>query len=159
MLPDVFRPILQPRAAAMYHELGCESVRAPPLQSKGVENGKSAMSFLVPGGPGVQAQNAATYSLIIKQLNAQDVQLLPSLAAKLVPIIMATKLTAALDRIAPVVQNGNADGLFLTDGWEAGLAQVFQMAPENGISPDAVQYMGLTRWDVRPDGFNLPGMG
>ncbi len=85
MLPDVFRPILQPRAAAMYRELGCESVRAPPLQSKGVENGKSAMSFLVPGGPGVQAQNAATYSLIIKQLNAQDVQLLPSLAAKLVP--------------------------------------------------------------------------
>ena len=71
MLPDVFRPILQPRAAAMYHELGCESVRAPPLQSKGVENGKSAMSFLVPGGPGVQAQNAATYSLIIKQLNAR----------------------------------------------------------------------------------------
>lgn len=67
-------------------------------------------------------------------------------------------LTAALDRIAPVVQNGNADGLFLTDGWEAGLAQVFQMAPENGISPDAVQYMGLTRWDVRPDGFNLPGI-
>ena len=87
MLAEEFRPILQPRAAELYNELGCEvqPFRAPPLQPKGVDDGKSAMSFLVPGGPGVQAHDASTYSIIIKQLNAQDMQLLPSLVPQLVP--------------------------------------------------------------------------
>ena len=85
MLAEEFRPILQPRAAALYSELGCEEQPVPPLQPKGVDNGKSAMNFLVPGGAGVQPQDAASYSIIIKQLNAQDVQLLPSLVPQLVP--------------------------------------------------------------------------
>ena len=85
MLAEEFRPILQPRAAALYSELGCEEQPVPPLQPKGVDNGKSAMNFLVPGGAGVQPHDAASYSIIIKQLNAQDVQLLPSLVPQLVP--------------------------------------------------------------------------
>jgi hypothetical protein len=85
MLAEEFRPILQPRAAELYNELGCEAQPVPPLQPKGVDDGKSAMSFLVPGGPGVQPHDAGTYSIIIKQLNAQDMQLLPSLVPQLVP--------------------------------------------------------------------------
>lgn len=85
MLAEDFRPILQPRAAELYNELGCEAQPVPPLQPKGVDDGKSAMSFLVPGGAGVQPHDAGTYSIIIKQLNAQDMQLLPSLVPQLVP--------------------------------------------------------------------------
>jgi ABC-type branched-subunit amino acid transport system substrate-binding protein len=67
-------------------------------------------------------------------------------------------LSGAIGRVQPLVANGQADGLFLTDTWEGGLSVVLQLGPEQGLSPDAVQYMGLTRWDTRPDGFNLPGV-
>ncbi|MHA6345844.1 penicillin-binding protein activator [Roseivivax sp. CAU 1761] len=67
-------------------------------------------------------------------------------------------LTSALDRVARVVESGAADGLFLTDTWEGGLSVVLQMGPERGLTPSAVQYAGLTRWDTRPDGFSLPGI-
>lgn len=67
-------------------------------------------------------------------------------------------LDAAIARVQPLVANGQAEGLFLTDDWQAGLSIALQRGPENGLTPDAVQYMGLTRWDARPDGFNLPGV-
>ena len=38
MLAEEFRPILQPRAAALYSELGCEEQPVPPLQPKGVHH-------------------------------------------------------------------------------------------------------------------------
>ena len=49
----------------------------PPLRGKAVENGKSAMSFLVPGG--TDPNNSSTYSIIFKQLNKAEAALLPSL--------------------------------------------------------------------------------
>lgn len=67
-------------------------------------------------------------------------------------------LTAAIGRVRPLVDAGTADALFLTDSWEGGLSVVLQLAPEQGISPATTQYMGLTRWDSRPDGFQLPGI-
>lgn len=67
-------------------------------------------------------------------------------------------LTSALDRVQDLVSSGQADGLFLTDTWEGGLSVVLQLGPERGLTPDAVQYAGITRWDTRPDGFNLPGI-
>ncbi|QFT64288.1 penicillin-binding protein activator [Roseivivax sp. THAF30] len=67
-------------------------------------------------------------------------------------------LTSAIGRISPLVDAGEADTLMLTDSWEGGLSVVLQLAPEQGISPASTQYMGLTRWDSRPDGFQLPGI-
>ncbi|MCE0505197.1 MULTISPECIES: penicillin-binding protein activator [unclassified Roseivivax] len=67
-------------------------------------------------------------------------------------------LTSAIGRVQPLVDAGTADALFLTDSWEGGLSVVLQLAPEQGIDPTAVQYMGMTRWDSRPDGFRLPGV-
>ncbi|SIS66742.1 amino acid/amide ABC transporter substrate-binding protein, HAAT family [Roseivivax lentus] len=67
-------------------------------------------------------------------------------------------LTGAIGRVKPLVDAGTADALFLTDSWEGGLSVVLQLAPEQGISPQSAQYMGLTRWDSRPDGFQLPGI-
>ncbi|MFD1344692.1 penicillin-binding protein activator [Litorisediminicola beolgyonensis] len=67
-------------------------------------------------------------------------------------------LTSALARIAGPVTSGQADALFLTDTWDGGLSVVLQLGPEQGLTPSAVQYMGLSRWDSRTDGFNLPGI-
>ncbi|QFS81894.1 hypothetical protein FIU97_03810 [Roseivivax sp. THAF40] len=67
-------------------------------------------------------------------------------------------LTGAIGRVKPLVDAGTADALFLTDSWEGGLSVVLQLAPEQGISPQSTQYMGLTRWDSRPDGFQLAGI-
>ena len=33
-----------------------------------------------------------------------------------------------------------------------------QLLPENGISPDATQYIGLARWDVPAQTLSLPGV-
>lgn len=43
------------------------------------------MSFLVPGGPGVRLGDPATYSMIMKQLNQNEIQMLPALMNTLVP--------------------------------------------------------------------------
>ncbi|MHA6326727.1 penicillin-binding protein activator [Roseivivax sp. CAU 1753] len=67
-------------------------------------------------------------------------------------------LTAAIGRIKPLIASGTADALFLTDSWEGGLSVVLQLAPEQGIDPATTQYMGLTRWDARTDGFKLAGI-
>lgn len=72
--------------------------------------------------------------------------------------LTTASLNAALSRLAPVFESGGANGLFLTDNWDAGLAVVLQLAPEQGIAPGTVRYVGLSRWDVRSDGFNLPGI-
>ena len=53
MEPELFRPVLRRSAAVLHREFGCEQTPAPPLQGKAVENGKSAMGFMVPGGDGV----------------------------------------------------------------------------------------------------------
>ncbi len=123
---------------------------AQRLVGYGVENGVRNIAVLhtadVPGQVGRNAIQTAAVRGGAQIVAAEGYEL------------NTDSLMSALERIEPVVSSGNADGLFLTDGWEAGLAQVFQMAPEAGISPQAVQYMGLTRWDVRPDGFNLPGI-
>ncbi|MFZ5962298.1 penicillin-binding protein activator [Thalassococcus sp. BH17M4-6] len=67
-------------------------------------------------------------------------------------------LSAALERIKAVMAQQDAQSLILTDDWAGGLSVVLQLAPEKGISPASTQYMGLSRWDARSDGFNLPGI-
>ncbi|MGR3272119.1 penicillin-binding protein activator [Thalassococcus profundi] len=67
-------------------------------------------------------------------------------------------LTAALGRIKALMAQQNAQSLVLTDDWAGGLRFVLELGPEQGIGPATTQYMGVSRWDSRPDGFNLPGI-
>ena len=55
----------------------------PALRGKAVENGKSAMSFLVPGGEGVDPMDSGTFGVIFKQVNPQESTLLSSLSPQL----------------------------------------------------------------------------
>ncbi len=51
-----------------------------------------------------------------------------------------------------------ADAVFITtDASNAAMPMLLTMLPENGLTTDTVQYIGLTRWDIRPDLFALPG--
>ncbi|MCA1336584.1 penicillin-binding protein activator [Pseudooceanicola marinus] len=53
---------------------------------------------------------------------------------------------------------GNADAIFLTANTAGALPLFTQMLPENGLGPDKVQYIGLTRWDIPPQTLDLPGV-
>ena len=63
----------------LHREFGCEQTPAPPLQGKAVENGKSAMGFMVPGGDGVSVDDPGSFSVLLKELNAEEVASLPAL--------------------------------------------------------------------------------
>ncbi|MGI3163383.1 penicillin-binding protein activator [Pseudooceanicola sp. 200-1SW] len=52
----------------------------------------------------------------------------------------------------------NADAIFLTANTAGALPLFSQMLPENGLGPDKVQYIGLTRWDIPPQTLDLPGV-
>ena len=84
MGPEDSAPLLSPRARLLHAEFGCAVERPPPLQPKWVPNGKSAMSFQVGGGAGVDPEQPASYSVLLKQLSSQEVALLPTLFPRLV---------------------------------------------------------------------------
>lgn len=67
-------------------------------------------------------------------------------------------LNAAVARVKTVTDSGAAQALFLTDNWDQGLSVALTVAPEQGINPAGTQYIGLSRWDTRPDGFSIPGV-
>jgi hypothetical protein len=76
-----------------------------------------------------------------------------------VPYALNTEsLNSALNQIKGMVDSGAARSMFITDNYDGGLSVVLQLGPEQGISPATTQYIGLTRWDVRPDAFRLPGI-
>lgn len=53
--------------------------------------------------------------------------------------------------------DAGVDTVFITtDATNAAMPMLLTMLPENGLTPDAVQYIALTRLDVRPDLFDLP---
>ncbi len=67
-------------------------------------------------------------------------------------------VTAAARRAGATVSSGAADTVFITtDATNAAMPMLLNQLPENGIAPEQIQYVGLTRWDVRPDLFSLPG--
>ncbi len=84
-----FEPLFAQRRRALLAEYGCQlsdggAARAPPLQRKRVENGKSDSAFFVGGGAGVAVDRPASFSTLLKQLNAQESALLQSLVPSLV---------------------------------------------------------------------------
>lgn len=67
-------------------------------------------------------------------------------------------VTAAAQAAGAVVQSGAADSVFITtDATNAAMPMLLRQLPENGVNPGQTQFVGLTRWDVRPDLFSLPG--
>lgn len=50
-----------------------------------------------------------------------------------------------------------ADALFLTSNSAGALPFFLELLPEQGLSPEQYQYMGLSRWDSDPRLFALPG--
>jgi ABC-type branched-subunit amino acid transport system substrate-binding protein len=67
-------------------------------------------------------------------------------------------VTAAAQSAGAVIASGGADTLFITtDATNAAMPMLLRQLPENGVAPGQVQFVGLTRWDVRPDLFGLPG--
>ncbi len=69
----------------------------------------------------------------------------------------AQSLTSAISQVKGFVSQG-ADAVFLTDNWDQGLSVALQLLPEQGVDPSVTQYLGLSRWDARPDGFNIRGV-
>ncbi|MGH1413915.1 MAG: penicillin-binding protein activator [Pelagimonas sp.] len=67
-------------------------------------------------------------------------------------------VTATAKAAAAAVRSGEADSIFITtDATNAAMPMLLNQLPSNGIAPNQVQYVGLTRFDVRPDLFSLPG--
>ncbi|KUF12852.1 penicillin-binding protein activator [Pseudoponticoccus marisrubri] len=67
-------------------------------------------------------------------------------------------VTATARAAAAAIQTGAADSVFITtDATNAAMPMLLNLLPQNGVAPGQVQFIGLTRWDVRPDLFDLPG--
>lgn len=67
-------------------------------------------------------------------------------------------VTATVQRAAATLKSGAADTIFITtDATNAAMPMLLNQLPASGVTPGQVQYVGLTRWDVRPDLFGLPG--
>lgn len=57
-----------------------------------------------------------------------------------------------------IVTSGAADTVFVTTpANNEAMPILLDRLPSAGVAPDQVQYIGLTRWDVRPDLFSLAG--
>ncbi len=67
-------------------------------------------------------------------------------------------VVAALPMIVNAAQSSGADLLFLTSNTDTALPIITQLLPENGLPPEAIQYAGLTRWDVPASAVSLPGV-
>lgn len=67
-------------------------------------------------------------------------------------------VTEAAKAAGRVVSAGAADSIFITTAANnAAMPMLLTQLPEAGVTSDKVQYLGLTRWDVRPDLFSMPG--
>ncbi|WP_371229311.1 penicillin-binding protein activator [Roseovarius sp. 2305UL8-3] len=67
-------------------------------------------------------------------------------------------VVAAVPKIKAAAANGAADAIFMTSNAAGALPLFTQMLPEQGLGPDATQYIGLARWDVPPQTLELPGV-
>lgn len=67
-------------------------------------------------------------------------------------------VVAAVPTIVQQAQSSGADMLFLTSNTDTALPIIAQLLPDNGLTPDTIQYVGLTRWDVPASAVSLPGV-
>jgi len=64
---------------------------------------------------------------------------------------------ASASTAAATARSSGADALFLTSNSAGALPIFLELLPERGLSPDVIQYLGLSRWDTDPRLFSLPG--
>ena len=64
----------------------------------------------------------------------------------------------AVPTIKSTADANAADAIFLTANTAGALPLFSQMLPENGLGPDRIQYIGLSRWDTPPQTLDLPGV-
>ncbi|MEV8465785.1 penicillin-binding protein activator [Fluviibacterium sp. DFM31] len=67
-------------------------------------------------------------------------------------------VVAAAPRIVAQTQASAAAALFLTSNTDTALPIITQLLPEQGLTPESIQYIGLTRWDVPASALALPGV-
>ncbi|WP_373353965.1 penicillin-binding protein activator [Pseudoroseicyclus sp. CXY001] len=67
-------------------------------------------------------------------------------------------IVAAAPGIAAAARSTGADAIFLTAGVNADLPIIATALPDNGMTPDTVRYLGLTRWNAVPQALTLPGL-
>ncbi|NCQ24346.1 MAG: penicillin-binding protein activator [Rhodobacteraceae bacterium CG17_big_fil_post_rev_8_21_14_2_50_63_15] len=65
---------------------------------------------------------------------------------------------AAIPVIKVAAETNAADAIFTTANTAGALPLFSQMLPENGLGPDRIQYIGLSRWDTPPQTLELPGV-
>jgi len=64
----------------------------------------------------------------------------------------------AIPLIRDLVQTEGANTLFLTASTSGALPRFSQLLPEAGLPPEAVQYLGLTQWNIPEQTLELPGL-
>lgn len=64
----------------------------------------------------------------------------------------------AVPEIAKTVKDGESDAVMFTADTAGALPLLAQLLPENGVKPDVVKFMGLTRWDIPSSTLEMPGV-
>jgi len=64
----------------------------------------------------------------------------------------------ALPQISSTARNSGADSIIFTAGSEGALPLLAELLPQNSISNEDYQFMGLTRWDIPPATMELSGL-
>ncbi|MCV6595568.1 MAG: penicillin-binding protein activator [Mangrovicoccus sp.] len=67
-------------------------------------------------------------------------------------------VVSAVPGLAATATNSGAEAIFLTSSTQDALPLLTQLLPENGVSPEQVQFIGLTRWDIPASALSLPGV-
>lgn len=67
-------------------------------------------------------------------------------------------VVSAAPGIASAARSNAADALFLTADTAGALPLISQMLKDNGAGPGAIQFIGLTRWDIPAATLSLPGV-
>jgi ABC-type branched-subunit amino acid transport system substrate-binding protein len=67
-------------------------------------------------------------------------------------------IVQAAPGIVATARSSGATAVFLTADSTLSLPLLSQMLYDNGLPPSAVQYIGLTRWDIPPQAMQLPGV-
>ncbi|MEM1102215.1 MAG: penicillin-binding protein activator, partial [Pseudomonadota bacterium] len=69
-----------------------------------------------------------------------------------------TGISQAVSPIRSAVNANAADALFLTSNTAGALPILAELLPEAGLSPERIQYLGLSRWDLDPRLFSMEGV-
>jgi ABC-type branched-subunit amino acid transport system substrate-binding protein len=64
----------------------------------------------------------------------------------------------AMPRISETARNSGAQSLLFSSDSAGAMPLLAQLLPDNRVSPNQFQYMGLTRWDIPPASLELRGL-